>query len=256
MISRLDRLHVYEKPRYKKSKAYWYWFASWRISGKKSPVERYLGPSRQGKKISREEAARIAVELKARDLGLIGLPTTALVPVSEFSTDIRELLTCDLPEELRRTKLQVKFNQKKSKPKPKSIILKEGNGSFSIRKGKPRPPYHSGVVTFEDKFWSHDTSDPSERWEIAFNESEMAEAVLFVLTYNNYVMRLKEAENYGTSRIKISRVPVKSSEMEIGNLGTSRIRISREVAGERYPHFYKYCQNTRRHMIKNIELII
>jgi hypothetical protein len=69
-------------------------------------------------------------------------------------------------------------------------------------------------------------------------------------------MRLKEAENYGTSRIKISRVPVKSSEMEIGNLGTSRIRISREVAGERYPHFYKYCQNTRRHMIKNIELII
>ena len=187
MIDRLDRLHVYEKPRHKKAKTYWYWFASWRISGKKSPVERYLGPSRQGKKISKEEATRIAIELKARDLGMISLPTKALAPVSEFSMDFREFLTCNLPEELRRTKLQVRFNQKKSKPKPKSIILKEKNGSFSLRKGKPRPPYHSGVVTFEDKFWAHDSSDPSERWEIAFSESEMAEAVLFVMQYNNCI---------------------------------------------------------------------
>ena len=191
MISRLDRLHVYEKPRYKKAKAYWYWFASWRISGKKSPVERYLGPSRQGKKISKEEAERIAIGLKSKDLGLIGLPTTALVPVSEFSTDIRELLTCDLPEELRKTKLQIRFRQKKTKPKPKSMILKEKNDSFSVRKGKPRPPYHSGWVTFEDRFWTHHSFDEnfyaSERWEIPFNESEMAEAVLFVMTYNNFI---------------------------------------------------------------------
>lgn len=114
-------------------------------------------------------------------------PTKALVPTSEFSMDFCEFLTCDLPDELRRTRLQVKFNQKKSKPKPKSIILKEKNGSFSLRKGKPRPPYHSGVVTFEDKFWAYDTSDPSERWGIAFNESEMAEAVLFVMQYNNSI---------------------------------------------------------------------
>lgn len=122
------------------------------------------------------------------------LQSKALVLVSEFSMDIRELLTCDLPEELRKTKLQIRFNQKKTKRK--RMTLKEKNGLFSIRKGKPRPPYHSGVVTYEDKFWAHDTSDPSERWEIAFGEAEMAEAVLFVLTYNNCIERYTNFYKY------------------------------------------------------------
>lgn len=117
-------------------------------------------------------------------------PKKSLVPASEFSTDIRELLTCDLPEELRKTKLQIRFRQKKTKPK--SVVLKEKNDSFSVRKGKPRRPYRSGGVTFEDRFWAHQSPSfedlsPSERWEIPFDESEMAEVVLFVMTYNNFI---------------------------------------------------------------------
>jgi DNA adenine methylase len=70
----LKRLSVYEKPRKKLGVTYWYWFASWRLPGKRSPVERYLGPSQQGDKISKDQAMARAVALKSRDLKKIQKP--------------------------------------------------------------------------------------------------------------------------------------------------------------------------------------
>lgn len=68
--NRVADLTVYEKPRFKKKTVCWYWFASWRVAGKKSPKETYLGPSRQGAMLSQSEAMEKAHKLKALDLGV------------------------------------------------------------------------------------------------------------------------------------------------------------------------------------------
>ena len=76
---------VYEKPRHYKNSTYWYWFSSWRLPGRKNPVEKYLGPSRQGRAITREEAMVRAEALKRRDLKRIeSLPSPISKPLIRY----------------------------------------------------------------------------------------------------------------------------------------------------------------------------
>lgn len=92
--TQLEDLHVFEKPRPKKDTVLWYWFAGWRLPGKKTPVERYLGPSRQGKTLTREEALAKARSLKARDLGLsVGKPV-----IVRDKSELRNLMLIAIDE--------------------------------------------------------------------------------------------------------------------------------------------------------------
>lgn len=80
-----DSISVYEKPRRYKDSTYWYWFSSWRLPGTKNPIEKYLGPSRQGRAITRKEAMEKAAALKARDLKRIRrLPSPISKPLIRY----------------------------------------------------------------------------------------------------------------------------------------------------------------------------
>jgi hypothetical protein len=102
---------------------------------------------------------------------------TSLVPVSQFSLNFQEGLS-DLPEHLRKIELQIKFNESEKSRKMKK------SGCIPLRKKKgldyfyfePEPQFYGGVVTIGDWF--------PECFEIAFDENEMAEAVLCVHQYN------------------------------------------------------------------------
>jgi len=189
LISRLEHARPYKKPRRKNGKTYWYWFVSWRVEGRRNPVEVYLGPV---KRMSKSRAEFLARDVKRKEIEIgieteIGTeiesrqfvdPRLPAIP-SQFLLEFQDFLKDALPLWLRKTKLEVRFNLLKRTPKrpPVGLSMKNKNGVFQFEP-KTDVQLQNGVVTIGPWF--------PECFEIPFDREEMVEALRCVFLYNKW----------------------------------------------------------------------